>query len=48
MRRPGAPRPLPEGVDTTNLVQAAELWYAIKRAWCGEAQRANAGVQGAG
>lgn len=39
--RPAAAPPMPEGVDTTNLVQAAELWYSIKRAWCGEAQRAN-------
>jgi len=39
--RPAAAPPVPEGVDTTNLVQAAELWYSIKRAWCGEAQRAN-------
>ncbi len=38
---PGAAPPMPEGVDTTNLVQAAELWYSIKRAWCDEAQRAN-------
>ena len=45
---PGAQPPLPDGADTTNLVQAAELWYAIKRAWCGEAQRANAGAQGTG
>ena len=45
---PGTQRPLPDGADTTNLVQAAELWYAIKRAWCGEAQRASAGAQGTG
>ena len=44
---PGAQRPVPEGVDTTNLVQAAELWYAIKRAWGGEAQRANGHAPGA-
>ncbi|CAG0961057.1 hypothetical protein BURK1_00720 [Burkholderiales bacterium] len=37
--RPGVDAPLPEGRDTTNLVQAAELWFDIKRAWCGEAQR---------
>jgi len=45
---PGAARPMPEGVDTTNLVHAAELWYSIKRAWCGEAQRANRHGQRAG
>jgi hypothetical protein len=39
---------MPEGVDTTNLVHAAELWYSIKRAWCGEAQRANGHGQRAG
>ena len=38
---PGAAPPMPEGVDTTNLVQAAELWYSIKRAWRDEPQRAN-------
>ncbi|MEO8484847.1 MAG: hypothetical protein ABI585_00775 [Betaproteobacteria bacterium] len=37
--RPGAGEPPPEAADTTNLALAAELWYAIKRAWCGEAQR---------
>jgi len=46
--RPDAAPAVPEGVDTTNLVQAAELWYSIKRAWCGEAQRANGHVQRAG
>jgi hypothetical protein len=37
----GAPAPLPEGtgVDTTNLVHAAVLWYSIKKHWCREAQR---------
>lgn len=38
---PAAAQALPEGADTTNLLHAAELWYSIKRAWCGEAQRAN-------
>lgn len=41
--RPGAAESLPDGVDTENLVLAAELWHAIKRAWCGEAQRAARG-----
>jgi hypothetical protein len=38
--RPGAGEPPPEGRDVDNLPMAAELWHAIKRAWCGEAQRA--------
>jgi hypothetical protein len=38
--RPGhAPPPLPEDVDTTNIVQAAELWHSIKKHWCLAAQR---------
>jgi hypothetical protein len=39
--RPGAVEPPPAGADTENLALAAELWYAIKRAWCGEARRAS-------
>lgn len=38
--RPGARDPLPAAADVANLPLAAELWFAIKRAWCGEAQRA--------
>ena len=38
--RPGAGAPLPDAHDVANLPMAAELWFAIKRAWCGEAQRA--------
>jgi len=34
-----APPPLPEDVDTTNIVQAAELWHSIKKHWCLAAQR---------
>jgi len=34
---PGASRPLPDG-DTSNLVQAADIWYSVKRRWCGQAQ----------
>jgi len=34
-----APPPLPEDVDTTNIVQAAELWYSIKKHWCLAAQQ---------
>jgi len=38
--RPDAGVPLPEAHDVANLPMAAELWFAIKRAWCGEAQAA--------
>jgi hypothetical protein len=38
-RPEAAPAPPPEGVDTTNLLVAADLWYSIKRHWC-EAARA--------
>jgi hypothetical protein len=38
--RPGAGASVPDAHDVANLPMAAELWYAIKRAWCGEAQRA--------
>lgn len=38
--RPGAGGPPPVASDTENLALAAELWYAVKRAWCGEALRA--------
>lgn len=34
-----APPALPEHVDTSNLLHAAELWYSIKRHWCEAAQR---------
>ena len=37
--RPGAGEPPAAMRDAENLAMAAELWYAIKRAWCGEAQR---------
>ncbi len=33
------PAPLPAGVDTANIVHAADLWFSIKRQWCLEAQR---------
>ncbi len=39
---PGAPVPLPDGepgVDTTNLLHAADIWYSVKKHWCLEAQR---------
>ena len=38
--RPGDAEPAPAGRDVENLPMAAELWFAIKRAWCAEAQRA--------
>jgi hypothetical protein len=37
--RPGAGEPPPALRGAENLALAAELWYAVKRAWCGEAQR---------
>jgi len=41
--RPGVGEPPPALRDAENLPMAAELWFAIKRAWCGEAQRAALG-----
>lgn len=38
--RPGDDGIPPAEVDTDNLVHAAELWFAIKRQWCREAQGA--------
>ena len=34
---PDASRPLPGG-DTSNLVQAADIWHSVKRHWCRQAQ----------
>jgi hypothetical protein len=31
--------PAGAGVDVTNIVHAAEIWYSIKKQWCLEAQR---------
>ena len=31
--------PVAEGVDTTNIVHAADVWYGLKRNWCREAKR---------
>jgi hypothetical protein len=28
-----------EGVDTTNLIHAADIWYSVKKNWCESAQR---------
>ena len=39
---PAVPRPpLPEGpgVDSHNIVHAADIWYSVKKHWCIEAQR---------
>jgi hypothetical protein len=38
-RRPDSTASLPTGVDTTNLLHAADIWYGVRRAWCREAQR---------
>jgi hypothetical protein len=31
--------PAADGVDTSNIVHAAELWHGVKKHWCREAQR---------
>jgi len=35
--RPGRAAPLPPG-DTANLLEAADVWYGVKTAWCRAAQ----------
>jgi hypothetical protein len=35
--RPGRVAPLPAG-DTTNLLEAADVWYGVRTAWCRAAQ----------
>ena len=39
--RPGdhSPPPIVDGVETGNLVVAADVWFSIKKHWCLEAQR---------
>jgi len=40
--RPGAEPhapPADAGIDTSNVVHAADIWYSIKKHWCLEAQR---------
>ena len=37
--RPRAPLPSDSGVDLSNLVHAADIWYSVKKHWCLEAQR---------
>jgi hypothetical protein len=34
-----APMPSDSGVDTTNLLHAADIWYSVRRAWCLAAQQ---------
>jgi hypothetical protein len=36
---PGAPLPAAEGLDTRNLLHAADIWFSVKKHWCLEAQR---------
>ena len=36
---PGTDAPLPQGVDTRNLVHAADIWHSVKKHWCREAGR---------
>ena len=38
---PASPAALPAapGVDTSNIVHAADIWYSVKKHWCLEAQR---------
>ena len=33
------PPPAVDGIDTSNLVPAADIWFSIKKHWCIEAQR---------
>jgi hypothetical protein len=37
---PPPPLPAHSGVDTSNLVHAADIWHDVKKRWCLEAQRA--------
>jgi hypothetical protein len=34
-----ATAPTEAGIDTTNLLHAADIWYSVKKHWCLEAQR---------
>ena len=34
-----ATAPSSAGMDTTNLLHAADIWYSVKKHWCLEAQR---------
>ena len=39
---PNAPPSFPTepGIDTENLLHAADIWWSVKKHWCIEAQRA--------
>jgi len=37
--RPDAAAPLPDAVDTTNLLHAADIWHSVVTHWCREAKR---------
>jgi len=39
--------PAQAGVDTANLVHAADIWHSVKKHWCLEAQRALRAADGA-
>jgi hypothetical protein len=36
---PGAEPPSQAGLDTQNLLHAADIWFSVKKHWCLEAQR---------
>jgi hypothetical protein len=36
---PPATPPAGPGIDTSNIVHAADIWYSVKKHWCLEAQR---------
>jgi len=31
--------PEADGIDTTTIVHAADIWYSVKQQWCRSAQR---------
>ena len=39
---PGTQAPLPDaaGIDTSNILHAADIWWSVKGNWCRVAQRA--------
>lgn len=37
--RPDAAAPLPDALDTTNLLHAADIWHSVVTHWCREAKR---------
>ena len=36
---PLAAPPAGAGIDASNIVHAADIWYSVKKHWCLEAQR---------